>query len=173
MKKLITAILALLGLQAAHAVDNPAMALRQKYLSLPSSEFIQKYKNEPLIGILMDTTFEDGGSYTLVVMIDGTTSLYYSTGGGIIGIGEHENVKAVAKAYFEAGKNYLSAAKEIKNFPLPKPGNTIFYFITPTKVLRTDEIRENDLGEQKHKLSPLFYKAQDVITQARQVTPKL
>jgi len=58
-----------------------------------------------------------------------------------------------------------------RTFPLPRVGRTVFYMLTDSGVL-TAEADENDLGEQRHALSPLFYAGQDVITQLLLVSDK-
>ena len=51
-------------------------------------------------------------------------------------------------------------------FPLPTKGQTVFYALTDAGVF-TAGAPEEDLGEQRHSLSPLFYAGQEVITQYR------
>ncbi len=55
--------------------------------------------------------------------------------------------------------------------PLPSIGRVIFYILTFSGAYTADA-DENELGEGKHHLSPLFYAGQDVITQIRLNTPK-
>ena len=43
-----------------------------------------------------------------------------------------------------------------------KNGNTRFYFVTQKGVM-TIEAKEDDLGNNKHKLSPLFHQAHELI----------
>jgi hypothetical protein len=52
------------------------------------------------------------------------------------------------------------------DYPLPQPGRTRFYVLTPNGVLTTDA-PERDFGENRHVLSPLFYAAQELITAIR------
>jgi hypothetical protein len=44
---------------------------------------------------------------TLVVVADGTTSFYFSTGGGIIGVGFHEPVKGPSKPFLAALERHV------------------------------------------------------------------
>jgi hypothetical protein len=48
-------------------------------------------------GLVVDVPAE-GGFATVVALTDGTTSMYTSTGGGIIGAGEHGQVAAATRA---------------------------------------------------------------------------
>jgi hypothetical protein len=51
-----------------------------------------------------DSSFKDGGSYTVVAFADGSASIYLSTGGGHIGGVAHENVRKAAKALVDMPK---------------------------------------------------------------------
>ena len=50
--------------------------------------------------------------------------------------------------------------------PLPRPGHIRFYVLTSEGVVTADAL-EQDLGENRHVLSPLFYAAQELITEIR------
>jgi hypothetical protein len=71
------------------------MSLRQQIFDLPktNSDFGQSDR----WAILMETGLADA-CYTLVAVADGSASLYFSNGGGIIGGGEHPEGAAAAKA---------------------------------------------------------------------------
>jgi hypothetical protein len=79
---------------------NVYAGLRQQMLTLdpaslhlaPSAEYPRVY------GGLMEMGM-GGDVATLVVVADGTTSFYFSTGGGIIGAGFHEPVKVPSKGF--------------------------------------------------------------------------
>jgi hypothetical protein len=125
----------------------------------------------PVWAILMETAFPEG-VFTLVSVSDGSASLYFSTGGGVIGGGEHDTVRAAALQFVRLANEYLPSMSPCTSFPLPGPGHTKFYVLTTGGVSTADALEE-DLGEERHELSPLFYAAQDVITQIRLVTGDL
>jgi hypothetical protein len=50
----------------------------------------------------------DNGTATLVAYDDGTTSLYTSTGGGVIGAGSHGEVRDAAEA-FEIAERHITS----------------------------------------------------------------
>jgi hypothetical protein len=52
------------------------------------------------------------------------------------------------------------------SFPLPAVGNTRFFILTHSGVYTTEAL-EDDLEEERHHLTPLFYKCHDVITSIR------
>jgi len=116
-------------------------------------------------GLLMETGYPEAVS-TLVTIADGTVSLYFSNGGGIIGVGQHDGPRNALHDLLSTAPEFLLQAKPTRVFPLPTMGHTRFYFMTFDGVF-TVEATEDDLGNNRVSLSPLFYKAQEVITQAR------
>src|SRR5882724_6714324 len=76
-------------------------ALRQNVLGLdPSAVGLAPTPGRPRVwGGLMDMGYPDRRWASLVVVGDGTVSLYTSTGGGMIGAGAHPNVAAVAERW--------------------------------------------------------------------------
>lgn len=112
-------------------------------------------------------TGHDDAVVTLAAIADGTVSLYFSNGGGMIGLGEHEEVRKVSNDFISLSEQFITNAKLTSAFPLPGKYNTIFYFLTFDGVYITEELEEDILGNNKSPFSPLFHKAHDVITQAR------
>jgi hypothetical protein len=109
-------------------------------------------------GLLVEIGYP-GAVATLVTIADGAVSLYFSNGGGVIGIGQHEGPRKAA---------FLGSATPASSFPLPAQGHVTFYFLTFDGIL-TSDAGEDDLKSNRHPLSPLFHGAHDVITQARLV----
>jgi hypothetical protein len=109
---------------------------------------------------------EGGSAYTLMVLGDGTTSLYFSTGGGIIGAGTHKNVQAVSSSYLDTAGQFVSGVASKASANLPTAGRVKFYIRTFDGTY-TYEASEDDLGNERDRFSPLFHKAHEVITQVR------
>ena len=114
-------------------------------------------------GVLMETSLPEG-SYSLVALQDGSASIYYSNGGGMIGGSGHEPIRKAAKAMVDLAAKFKPRAKKTKEFPLPKEGHTVFYLLTDDGVLYSSA-PEQDLGKEKHEWSPLFHAGHDVITE--------
>ena len=175
MKRLFATLLAFLGLGGPANASEPPKApdaitqdLRMMALSLtPESVGISKktYPHE-VWGVLMETGMERG-FYTLVALADGTTSLYFSTGGGIIGAGEHAPVRQASGQFIDLANDVIAAANPTDSYPLPKAGQTVFYFLTFHGV-KTYTAKEVDLGEMRDKLSNLFHAGHGVIAAVRQ-----
>ena len=118
-------------------------------------------------GVVMETGYPEA-VVTLVAMADGAASLYFSNGGAIIGAGEHEGPKIAARSLIAFAAHNLNGLVRTTTTPLPTPGRTRFYVLTDRGIL-TAEASEDDLGENRHALSPLFYSAQELITEMRKV----
>ena len=105
---------------------------------------------------------------TLVGVIDGTTSLYFSNGGGVIGAGGHSEVAAATERWLQTSVEFLPHLSAVREPPPPAEGLTQFVAVTP-KGLLSVVAPEAELGEGGHPLSSLFYSGQAVITQIRLV----
>ena len=124
----------------------------------------------PAWGVLMETGYPEGTA-TLLSLSDGTTSLYFSSGGGIIGGGTHENVRSATLVFVEKAGASVKAMNVTKEFPRPATGLTTFYVLTEDGVF-TGTAPEAALGSGGHSMSPLFYSGQSVLTQLRQASGK-
>jgi len=122
---------------------------------------------EQTFGVIMETGYPEA-VVTLVALSDGTASLYFSNGGGMIGMGQHEGPAIAARSLISFADHNLKQLAPASETPLPRPGYTRFYVLTQGGTL-TAEAKEADLGENRHVLSPLFYSAQELITEMREV----
>ena len=143
--------------------------LRSMVLNLNPNDIGLTKKNfpHPVFALVMETGFLEG-SYTLSSVADGSTSLYFSNGGGIIGGGEHENVREASDYLLSGAQHFYEKAQRITVFPRPEAGRVIFYFITFDGV-RSYTALEDDLGNEKDELSKLFIAAHRVITELRKI----
>ena len=119
----------------------------------------------------METRYPEG-VVTLVTIADGTVSLYFSNGGGVIGVGQHDGPRKVSAEFISCAPEFIPLATTVTEFPLPELGNTRFYFLTFDGI-RSVEVKEDDLGNNRHALSPFFHIGHKMITQANLVDDKL
>jgi hypothetical protein len=120
----------------------------------------------PLLALLMETGYPEAVA-TLVGLADGTTSMYFSNGGGMIGAGQHEAVAAATHRWLELGEQALDQLPQAPaEVLLPDEGMTQLVAVTETG-LRAARAPEEELGGGGHPLSPLFYAAHDVIMAIR------
>jgi hypothetical protein len=108
---------------------------------------------------------------TLVSFSTGDASFYLSSGGGVIGGGAHESVRAAAARFVAAATGFLSHLEKTDRYPLPSAGRTRFYVLT-TDGIYTAEAGEEELGGGSLPLSPLFSHGHEVITELRKTTER-
>ena len=122
----------------------------------------------PVLALLMETGYPEAVA-TLVGLADGTTSMYFSNGGGMIGAGQHPQVAATTKRWLELAEQALDHLPEATgDVALPDEGMTQLAAVTESG-LRVARASEDELGGGRHPLSPLFYAGHDVITAIRVV----
>jgi hypothetical protein len=139
--------------------------MRSLALSINSDE-MPVLKGKPVCAVLMETGLPDA-AYTLVAAGDGAASLYFSNGGGIIGAGEHANVRPESLKLVEMAEGCLKHMKKVEVFPVSTPGITTFYVVTDGGVFAYSA-KEEDLGEGRdQKLSGLFHQGHALINQMR------
>lgn len=139
-------------------------SMRKRALELDDKQ-IPELKGKPVWAVLMETGREDA-AISVVAVADGNTSLYYSNGGGMLGLGENATVRSASRAFVKKSASFLKFMKRTETFPLPKPGQTFFYLVTPKGVF-SYEAKRDDLGRQQDKLSALYYSGHELIAQVR------
>jgi hypothetical protein len=139
--------------------------LRQQVLGLTPDQLGDAFAAAPILALLMETGYPEAVA-TLVGVADGTSSLYFSNGGGFIGAGTHAAVAEANRRWLETGHTFLPKLSTVTDPPLPDEGTTQFVAVTP-EGLRGAVAAEDDLGEGRHALSAFFSAGQDVITQIR------
>lgn len=144
-------------------------SLRQQILELAGSG--ADFGPTDRYAILMETGLEEA-CYTLVAVADGSVSLYFSNGGGIMGAGQHPPCAAVAQEFLQCSREFDQLMTRADEYPLPLPGTSRFYVVRQRDVL-TAEFPEADLGNHRVPLSPLFHKGHELITMIRSVEEQL
>lgn len=103
---------------------------------------------------------------TLAAIVDGTASLYFSTGGGILGSGNHNEVGTAARGMVTEAEAILKFTEPASEYLLPAEGHIRFYILTYDGNFTT-ECSETAISIRKHRLSNLFMAGQDLITQIK------
>src|SRR5438552_772188 len=111
--------------------ESAAIALRRRALNLePTAVGLHPSPALPRVfGGVMDMAYPRGVA-TLVGLADGTTSLYTSAGGGIIGGGEHESVARETRAFLTGLEAHLDEMSEDLGTEVPRPGRVAIYALT-------------------------------------------
>lgn len=103
---------------------------------------------------------------SIVAVADGSVSMYVSTGGGVIGAGEHEAVRAEAKRFRTVVAESRSLLSPATDFPLPGPGEVRFHARIGGGGF-SGAAPESALRGGRHPLSPLYAAGQDLLTEIR------
>src|SRR5688500_2170420 len=140
--------------------------LRDRALALTAADAGLVASEGAAWGIVADLGVGNGTA-TVVALADGTASLYLSSGGGIIGGGEHASVRAAAQAAVAAADEARAHLVRAGVATLPPDGHVRLYVHAGTQLLRSDELNADSLAAGGHPLSRLFHAVNDVITQVR------
>jgi hypothetical protein len=108
---------------------------------------------------------------SLVAVAEGSTSLYFGTGGGILGGGEHESVRR------ENRKLLMFIEKSLEMFvsidsPLEALKGSVAFAVLTYGGFRGARDREERITQQKSPLWPVYYLGQGVITALRLATER-
>jgi hypothetical protein len=140
---------------------NQALTLDKDILNLPEDA-------RPFVwGVLMETDYT-GVTATLFTLVDGTTSLYLSNGGGMLGGQGHEPIRRASAAFIELANKYRQYLAPCDSYPVPTDEGTLFYFLTDSGVMRLDAPVTDPSHEENIPLL-LFGAGQDILTELRLV----
>jgi len=140
--------------------------MRNMAFDVEPAELDIKQESPGLIyGVFMETGLDDA-AYSLRCFKEGSISIYFTNGGGIIGIGEHENARNKGLDLISFSEKYVKYAKKTKTRDLPSPGETYFYFLSFDGIYFLSA-KTNEIEKGKHLYFPLYMKAQEVLTEAR------
>ncbi len=155
--------------------DKPSYDLTEEYIGLRELMLSLNDKHVPeLSGKYVRTVLMEAGGdrvVTVVATADGTASIYFSDGGGKLGFGREAKVRSALLSFIETAEAQLKHMKKTDKFPVPKPGETIFYVSTSEGVF-TYSARIDDLVYKRDKLFPLFYRGNDVAARIRIIDEK-
>jgi len=132
-------------------------------LSLP----IDKKK---VYGVIMDWEM-DGATASIVAYQTGDASLYLSSGGGVIGGGQHQNVRSATKEFVNLGQIYLDKSTKTESTTLPIANEVKFYLLTNDGVYVGSE-QMKKLENQSSIWMKLFEEGNKVITELRTIDEK-
>ncbi len=145
------------------------LSLRENLLATDPGEVgIEPTPTLPQVwGLVMDTGHGFGTS-TLIALADGTTSLYLSSGGGIIGGGMHPQVVAASLALLDLVERDLAGFQPSTSDDLPVEGRVVLRALTFDGP-RSVEADQDDLATGRHPQGGLFRAAHGVISELRQI----
>jgi hypothetical protein len=130
-------------------------------LSLPTDKTI-------VYGVIMDWEM-DGATATTVSYQTGDASLYLSSGGGVIGGGQHENVNSAAKQFVSLAQTFLDKTTKTEKTPLPSTDEVKFYLLTNKGIFVGQETMKNFENNSSSWLK-LFEEGNNVLTELRKTS---
>lgn len=151
-----------------YKIEKGYQVLRDRLFGLTQGDIgIQGDDKSGAWGVVMETGYPRA-VVTLVALADGSASLYFSSGGGIIGAGENDGPRDVAQLLTKQAAPFATNCERVTQFPLPADGVTKFYILTFDGVMSAETL-EDDLGNNRHVLSPLFHGAHALISEIRKL----
>jgi hypothetical protein len=146
---------------AYHALRNQALALDAAALGIATDTRV--------FGVLGEFGFPQGVA-TVVALADGTVSMYFSGGGGSLGLGQHEGPRKAAEALLREAPAALPLAAKDPGLPLPQAGEVRFWFLTNEGPV-TAAATESELAAGTSPLTKLHGLLHDLLTQIRTTGP--
>jgi hypothetical protein len=149
--------------------ENPYVELRRQALHTDPAEYGMEASElfPHVFGVVADMAFPNGIA-TVLAFADGTTSLYTSTGSGIIGGGGHPQVVRANRVLLRTAEDHLKAFEPDTSEDTPAEGSVTIRLLTFEGRLAITE-DENVLGEGHSPASPVFHAVHGVITELRQI----
>lgn len=144
--------------------------LRQQILSLHQIQPGLR-DEQGMVAYVMETGY-DGAVATLVAVADGTASLYFSNGGGMIGAGQAEEVNQVSRRVVAFAGQFVPLLQATTEHPLPSLGQVRFYLVTANGTMTAPMVAEAELGAGNHALSQLFFAGQQLMSAIREHSEK-
>ena len=148
-------------------MTEPYAQLRARALYLDPASLRLERTPSGLFGLVVEMGFAEGAA-TLVAIADGTVSIYFSNGGGVIGVGSQLGPRRAAEALLDEAPRFLKRAEPANAFPPPEPERVRFWFLT------FDGVQGAEAGEEElsgtHPLSRLYSLAQDLLTEIRVIS---
>ncbi|HUF27959.1 MAG TPA: hypothetical protein VMM18_13370 [Gemmatimonadaceae bacterium] len=141
------------------------LAIRPGDMGLPPSQ------PDSIFGIVTETGM-DGAVATFACLADGTVSLYLSTGGGVIGAGQHDSVRAASTELLsitnEYAADFIGACSPGVRPTLPPNGRVHFYLLTHSGVYSAD-CDEEALAAHEDPFASLFGNCHAVLAEVREI----
>jgi len=150
--------------------DNPFLEFRKFALEITPKQLGIEISEVDVYGVIMDWNLGNG-VMTLVTFKTGDASMYFSTGGGVIGGGTHENISKIVKSFLDEANKYLIKTIKVDSATLPAENCIKFYFLTQKGKLCVQEQMKNFENQTSIWLD-LFNQANRVITELRLITEK-
>lgn len=112
-------------------------------------------------GVMMELGIADVVA-SLVVLVDGSVSVYLSNGEGVIGCGLHPDVRTAASKMLQVAGRAVTQCTSVDSYPMPPPDQVRFYLLTTRGILGGMAARA-ELDDGAVDLAELYYAGHGVI----------
>jgi hypothetical protein len=126
--------------------------------------------HQDVVGLIADIPAK-GGFVTIVGLADGTSSMYTSVGGGVIGAGTHAAVAAATEAVLVVVQRNLGLFKNRDDRELPPEGLVRLHVLTSSASRRADVPEGAFWGREEHELMPVIATVQNLISALSAASP--
>jgi hypothetical protein len=140
------------------------------FLTDPKTMGVSPDGEDRFWGIVVDIGAENG-VVTLAVLRDGSISLYFSNGGYLIGLGQHDELHDKAEAVLTLAEQFTLEGPDADRDSLPSDGETRFNFLGINGA-RAVELEDGELEDPMHPLSPLYTAVHDLLAAAETIDDK-
>lgn len=132
--------------------ENPFYGLRNQALTMkPEDIGITLDNNEQVFAAVVDMPLPNGKIVTLVCFFDGTVSLYNSTGGGLLGLGQkHESIRKAGGSFLYSAGQTLKFLNKTTQFDLPNGNLAFVYLLTNDGAYKAEYNMSNTQKSDKH-----------------------
>ena len=146
---------------------NPYEGLRHMAFSVTPEQLSLKLSADKIevYGVVMDWGMEDV-IVTTVSYKTGDASMYLSSGGAVIGGGQHQNVNSAAKQFVDLAQTYLDKTTKTEKEPVPIKGEVSFSLLTNKGIYVGKESFQN-LEKNSSTWKRLFDEGNKVIAELR------
>jgi hypothetical protein len=117
-------------------------------------------------GLVIETAHPDAVA-SLIVLADGSVSLYVSDGTGCVGCGAHRDVRFAGADLLEVAERSVVHTIPTDDTAYPPPGHIRFYFLRDG--LSSVQIRMEELNSVGSQLGALYFAGQRVINAIERV----
>lgn len=148
---------------------NPLWELRETLFALDPAELgLHPTAELPNVWGLIMEWGNAAGPVSLVVIADGTVSLYLPTGGGVLGGGEWRTVRAAGRAFLDTAEAVFEVFTRESTHAFPGPGEFTVHALCH-RGARMVTANQKAVAQGVGPLAALFFAGDAVLTQVRLV----
>jgi hypothetical protein len=147
--------------------DSPYALIRARLLASNPSDFAIDTAGRSVWGVIMELGWPEV-TVMQIALADGNASVYFSTGGGIIGGEGHTAIAQAAVDMTSVADGVVGECVAVTESPMPATDEVAFTLLTDDGLLAT-RAPEDALDSRTHPLSILYFAGHRVIGELRKM----